>query len=114
MNSIRWAGAPETVVVTLAVEAGVEYKLQLLFRENCCPGRGFNVVLDGNLEVANFMPGPVQTGDGIFEEQRDIMGAVITHQFVSSGTEYEIILDGPSADSPDITDRNAILNAFTL
>lgn len=114
MNSIRWAGAPVVVTVQLAVEQNVEYKLQLLFHEDCCPGRGYNIVLDGEVAVANFMPGVVQTGDGDFAELKNLIGSVVTHQFVADSNTYEFILDGPSADSPDISDRNAILNGFTL
>ncbi|MBX3746801.1 MAG: hypothetical protein KF833_15940 [Verrucomicrobiae bacterium] len=114
MNSIRWAAAPEVVTVRLAVEPQVEYKLQLLFRENCCPGRGFNVVLNGELAVPDFMPGVVQSGDEEFADAVARSGAVITHTFTATAQEYVIILDGPSAESFEITDRNAILNAFTL
>ncbi|MBL9138329.1 MAG: hypothetical protein JNK85_20840 [Verrucomicrobiales bacterium] len=114
LASIRWAAAPNVVTVRLRVEVGVDYKLQLLFGEQCCPNRGFNIVLAGNPEILNFLPGPVQAGDGEFAEQKTKVGAVITHQFKASSAEYEIVLDGPSADAPEIGDRNAILNGFTL
>lgn len=66
MNSIRWAPAPSVVTVRLAVETGADYKLQLLFREDCCAGRGFNVVLGGELAVPDFMPAAVQSEGGDF------------------------------------------------
>ena len=115
MNSIRWSASPNTVQVTLRVEAGVEYKLQLLFHEDCCPGRGFNVVLNGVTEVTDFMPGPTQASEGQdFAEIKNLIGAVITTQFTAASDTYTIVLDGAAAPSPDITDHNAILNGFTL
>src|SRR5262245_13344021 len=114
MDSIRWAAAPTVVTVKLRVEKGIEYKLQLLFHEDCCPGRGFNVVINGSTEVSNFMPGPNQTGDGDFQENKNKIGSVITQQFVSQSDELVFVLDGPAADSGDISDHNAILNGFTL
>lgn len=114
MDSIRWALAPTVVTVRLAVETGIEYKLQLLFREDCCSTRGFNVVVNGNTEVPNFMPGVEQSAGGDFQELKSMVGAVVTHQFTATNDVLEIILDGPAADSEEIGDRNAILNAFTL
>ena len=115
MNSIRWTAAPGVVEVRLAVEQGVEYKLQILEHEECCPGRGFNIIIDGVTEVTNFMPGPTHAGvDGDFQGTKNLVGAVITKQLVATSSLLTIILSGPAADSPDITDRNAILNGFTL
>lgn len=115
MSSIRWADAPRVVRVRLSVEQGVEYKLQLLFAETCCPGRGFNVVIDGRTAVTNFIPATIQAGDdGDFEGKKFKMGAVITDQFTAARDPLEIVLDGPAADSPDISDHNAILNGLTL
>jgi hypothetical protein len=37
-----------------------------------------------------------------------------THEFKAATGEYEFVLDGAAAESPDISDRNAILNGFTL
>lgn len=114
LNSIRWSAAPAVVTVKLKVEKGVDYKLQLLFAEDCCPGRGFNVVVAGKTEITNFMPGPTQAGTDDFASVKNKVGAVITHEFKAASDELEIVLDGPSADSSDITDHNAILNGFTL
>jgi hypothetical protein len=114
LQSIRWSAAPAVVTVRLRVEQDIDYKLQLLFGESCCPNRGFNVVINGNTEVYDFMPGPTQAGDGDFTEMRGKVGAVITHEFKSPSNELEIILDGAAAESFDITDPNAILNGLTL
>ena len=114
MNSIRWSASPDVVTIRLRVEPGVEYKLQILEGEDCCIGRGFNVEVNGVTELSNFMPGVVQTADGDFITQKEIIGAVITHQFTAPNNEVVIVLNGPAADSPDINDRNAIINGFTL
>lgn len=115
MNSIRWSAAPNVVRVTLRVEKGIEYKLQLLFHEDCCPGRGFNVVLNGVTELTDFMPGPTQASEGQdFAEIKNLIGAVVTTQFTAASDTYGIVLDGPAAAAVEITDHNAILNGFTL
>ena len=115
MNSIRWALGPAVVTVRLAVEPGKEYKLQLLFGEDCCEGRGFNIILDGRTEVMNFMPARIQMGDtGDFPGTKEIIGAVVTKTFVATSTEATIVMSGPAADSGEINDRNAILNGLTL
>jgi hypothetical protein len=114
LQSIRWSAAPSVVTIRLRVENDVDYKLQLLFGESCCPNRGFNVIINGNTEVTDFMPGPVQAGDGDFIERRGQVGAVITHEFKAQSDVLEIILDGPAAESFEITDRNAIINGLTL
>ncbi|MCC6231281.1 MAG: hypothetical protein IT580_01475, partial [Verrucomicrobiales bacterium] len=110
MGDIRWAPAPDTVVVRLAVETGIKYKLQLLFAESCCVNRGFNVKLDGVLAAPDFGPGVTQQEVGTLAT----IGAVITEEFTAASETYIIELDGPGAENPDFGDRNAILNGFTL
>ncbi len=118
MDSIRWAAAPNVVTVSLNVEPGAEYKLQILLHEDCCPGRGFNVVINGETEVSNLMPGVTQNGGDpdptTFQDIKNAVGAVVTYQFVAATNKLVFVLDGPSADSADISDHNAILNGFTL
>jgi hypothetical protein len=126
MNSIRWTPSPGVVTVTLAVEAGVEYKLQILEHEECCPGRGFNIIIDGITEVTNLIPGFLQQGDtypsnpdffsdsALHLETRNRIGVVVTKQFVAQTNTIEFICDGPAADDERISDRNAILAGFTL
>lgn len=113
MNSIRWSGSPATVEVVLTVEPGVDYKLQLLFRENCCGNRAFSVFIDGELAVASLMPALEQAGDGTFEDNRDTVGVVVTHEFTAESDELVIVLDG-SLEDPLENDRNPILNGLTL
>ncbi len=115
MNSIRWALAPSVLTVTLKVEKGAEYKLQILEHEECCIGRGFNVIVNGTLEMANFRPGVLQVGDtGDFAGTKNVVGAVFTTQFIAPSETVTFVLDGPGADDPEISDRNAILAGFTL
>lgn len=114
LNSIRWSAAPNVVTIKLKVEKDIEYKLQLLFVEWCCPGRGYNIVINGTTEAPNFLPGRIQAGDGDFQERRAFVGAVVTHQFKSTSDTVTIVLDGPAADDPEVTDHNAIINGLTL
>ncbi len=116
MNSIRWTAAPGVVTVTLKVEKGAEYKLQLLFHEDCCPGRGFNIIINGKVELTNVIPGALQAEAGMddFANVKNTIGVVVTSQFVAPDTDLVIVLDGAAADDPTINDHNAILNGFTL
>jgi len=114
MQSIRWSAAPEVVTVKLRVEKGIEYKLQLLFAEDCCANRGFNLVFDGKTDVTNFQPGPTQVEGEDFAANKTKGGAVVTHAFKATSDEFIFLCDGPGADAPEITDHNAILNGFTL
>lgn len=114
LNSIRWSAAPNVVTVRLRVEKDIDYKLQLLFAESCCSGRGFNVLVNGQTEAANLMAGVLQAGDGEFTENRTKVGVVVTHTFKAASDQLTIVLDGPAADDAAISDRNAILNGLTL
>jgi len=114
LASIRWSPSPSVVTVQMRVEKGVEYKLQILQGEQCCPGRGFNILLNDELLVENFMPGVVQAPGGDFNAEKLVNGAVITHQFVAPTNNLVLVLSGPAATAEEITDRNAILNGFTL
>lgn len=114
LGSIRWSASPNVVTLKLKVEKDIEYKLQLLFSESCCAGRGFNVVIDGKTELENFIPARIQAGDGDFTENRSKFGAVVTQQFKATSDTITIVLDGAAATSEEITDRNAIINGLTL
>ena len=108
MNSIRWsdsAGTPNVVTVRLAVTPGSEYKLQLLLGEDCCAGRGFNVIVDGATEVANLMPAVIQMdGTGDFPGTKEISGAVVTKDV----PDYAIMAGNPATQ---IGDRRSEKNA---
>lgn len=105
MKSIRWSHNPYTVDFSLAVTAGESYSLQMLFAESCCT-RGFDVFVEGALEVNDFSP--YQTQGGI---NNRYVGALITHDFIAQDNFLNVRLQGSTANFPD---RNAILNAFTL
>jgi hypothetical protein len=112
MSSIRWsdAGNPTTPTVSLTfdhLEFGAAYKLQLLFAEAGWP-RGFDVFIDQKLVVDDFAPFIWQGG------YPKTNGVVITHNFIATGTSVNVTLDGRSVTSPEITDRNPILQGATL
>jgi len=104
MRSIRWSAPPDLVTVRLAVETGVQYKLQLLFADNSA-NRGYDVYVEGNIEEYGFCPGAYQ------EDPPGAKGAVITYEFTAADSELELVLDGATAGYPD---PNPILNGLTL
>jgi hypothetical protein len=110
-RSIRWSDVNTTTPeVTLALdnlEVGAEYKIQLVFGEDCC-NRGFDVFLDGNLIVKDFNPGAVQGGSGNRKQ-----AALITRVHFARATTATFRFDGRTA-SAAFPDRNAILNAVTV
>jgi hypothetical protein len=118
MSSIRWGAAPTVVTITLKVEPGAEYKLQLLEHEDCCEGRGFNLVINGTTEVTQLQPGKVQQGPdgefGDFLSTKNSVGVVVTKQFVADSPTVTIVLDGPAATDPAVTDHNATISGLTL
>ena len=103
LSSIRWSGLPNTVDVALAgLEPSVEYKLQLLFWEQCCE-RGFDVLVGGRSIVDEFSPKDIQD---------EASGAMIVYDFVAGNAgKLTINLDGSHSEFPD---RNPILNGLTL
>lgn len=95
--------------VTLqGLEPGADYKLQLLFREQCC-NRAFDVFVGGTLIMDDFNPGLAQGGT----DQNTLAGAALTHEFTATATSLEISLDGTDV-SADFSDHNPILSGLTL
>ncbi len=110
MQSIRYSTAPATVNIELQdLTIGKVYKLQLLFAEQCCANRGFDVEIDGDLVVDEFNPSIVQGGAG-----NTSRGAVITYGFLASSDSITIVLNGDGATTPAFTDHNATLSGVTL
>ena len=104
MQSIRWAGAPDTVRLQLAnLQPGKRYKLQLLFPETG-GARGFDVVVEGGIVLDEFFPGALQ-GPVVTQ------GALVTYEFIAHDSVLRIELDGNGAAAPD---RNPILAGLTL
>lgn len=114
MGSIRWSAAPAVVTVRLRVETGIDYKLQILEGENCCIGRGFNVLIEDQVVAESLMPGVLQSPGGDFAAEKLVNGVVITHEFKAADNELVIVFDGPGAPLEEIGDRNAIVNGLTL
>lgn len=110
MQSIRYHVAPSTTQVNLpGLTAGQRYKLQLLFAEQCCAGRGYDIKLEGGMIVNEFIPALVQEGAG-----NTALGVVVSYEFVAKDDVLNIVLDGNTATDPAINDRNPILNGLTL
>ncbi len=127
MRSIRWAEAatasPALNVDLDNLEVGKRYKLQLLFAEQCCAGRGFDVfvrpgvpetpftpfdLLTDRMLVHDFGPAAVQGGAGYTKA-----GAYIAYEFTAQDTILHVVLDGRTATSK-FADHNAILNGVVL
>lgn len=105
MQSIRWSAFPNAVTVDLAnLIVGENYKLQLLFAESCC-NRGFDVFLEGLLELDDFN---VQLAQGGINNTQQ--GVVVTYDYIAADTDLNIRLVGPA----QFPDNNPILNALTL
>jgi hypothetical protein len=104
MQSIRWAGAPDTVRLQLAgLEPGRRYKLQLLFPETGT-ARGFDVKVEGGVVADDFFPGNYQ---GAVTTQ----GAMVSYEFTAHDSVLRIELDGADTFA---TDKNPILAGLTL
>jgi hypothetical protein len=103
---VKWGNGTDVTIDVNNLDVGTTYKLQLLFNEACCD-RGFDVLIEGLLEVDNFNPGTVQldrdgtTGDG----------ALITFQFTAADSQLNVLLDSVAGQFPD---NNPIINAITL
>ncbi|MCA9217012.1 MAG: PEP-CTERM sorting domain-containing protein, partial [Planctomycetales bacterium] len=104
MTSIRW-NQPPGLDIDLNVEAGQEYKLQLLFAESCCD-RGFDISIEGEVGVDNFNIQRTQGGIN-----NGAMGVVYSHSFTASDDVLNINLGGVNIDAGD---NNPILNGLTL
>ncbi|MBX7106992.1 MAG: hypothetical protein K1X57_23175, partial [Gemmataceae bacterium] len=107
--AIRWSAAPNRPKIELAVIPGSTYKLQLLFAEQCCAGRGFDILVDGNTVAENFIPAEIQGG-----ANNTSMGAVLSAEVTTERDSLVIVLDGPGADLETVTDHNATINGLTL
>jgi hypothetical protein len=112
-SSIRYSDGgnsePQVVTVTLGnVQVGAQYKLQLMFGEQCC-NRSFDVVVDGVVIVKDFNPGLQQGGVAVGNQE-----ALITHTLSATKPSIVVALNGPTASDESGTDNNAIFNALTL
>ncbi len=112
LKSIRWSPNPSKPQITLSgLVKGAKYKLQLLFAEDCCAGRGFDVYVDGVLIADEFQAATYQVkNDHVLASA----GAVISYEFIGTKDTVTVVLDGTTATSNSITDRNPIINGLTL
>lgn len=110
MRSIRWSTAPDTVGVELpGLTPGKAYKLQLLFGEQTSPARGFNIELEGEGVLDDFITAIPLGGVGVTN-----LGAVVTIGFIARDDTLNLNLNGNDVTDPSITDRNPILFGLTL
>jgi hypothetical protein len=85
------------------------YKLQLLFFEQCCAGRGFNIYADGQEIAVDFSPPETQGG-----VNNTLAGAVVAAEFVTQRDKLTILCTINGRTREDLTDPNAILDGVTL
>jgi hypothetical protein len=106
-QSIRYDG---TIRVTLSnLTPASTYRLQLLFYEQCCMNRGFNIYVDGELAALDFSPPNLQGG-----ANPGNVGAMASVDIDTQRDNMVIILTVNGRTDPALTDPNAILNAVTL
>ena len=95
--------------ITLAgLETGASYKLQLLFREQCC-ARAFDIFVMDALILDDFNPGDTQGGI----EANTLAGAFVTHEFTATAATLHVRLDGTDV-TPDFADHNPAIAGLTL
>ena len=104
MRSIRW-NVPPGLEIDVDVVEGEQYKLQLLFAENCCD-RGFDIEIEDEVAVDNFNVQLLQEGIANGEQ-----AVFYTHTFTAGDNTLNILLGGENGAAPD---NNPILNGFTL
>ena len=106
-QSIRYG--PTMRVELTGLVPGSTYKLQLLFFEQCCENRGFNVLADGKVIAQDFSPPEIQGG-----VNNIAAGAVISAEFVTQLDKLIIVLTVNGRTREDLIDPNAILDGLTL
>ena len=107
MQSIRYGS---TVKVELdGMLPGSTYKLQLMFYEQCCANRGFNIYVDGELVAQDFSPPNVQGGVNLTSS-----GAVVSAEVTTHREKMVIMATTIGRQDPALTDPNAILDGVTL
>ncbi|MFN4982833.1 MAG: PEP-CTERM sorting domain-containing protein [Akkermansiaceae bacterium] len=124
LTSTGWYNSDWTL--DLAVVAGNQYKLQLIFQESFWDFQGglvagapaernFNVLVETgspatlSVGLANFVPGVETNGANTARQPGADFGVVYTYNFTAPDTSFRIRLqDNPGGDD------NAVLNALTL
>ena len=106
MSSIRWQGGNHVLVDMAGLTPGQDYQLQLLFGENCCNNRGFQVEVDGSIIAPAFNPAAVQGGASATRTA----GGIATYQLFAKDSDVNIRL----LSLGGFVDGNPILNGATL
>jgi hypothetical protein len=81
----------------------------MLFYEQCCVGRGFNIYADGELVAQDFSPPEIQGG-----VNNTAAGAVVSADLLTRRDKLVIVLTVNGRTREDLTDPNAILDGVTL
>ena len=88
---------------------GRQYKLQLLFGEQCCPTRTFDISVEGNLISDDFN---ITNAQG--PTPMSIAGAAVVYSFTAGDSTLNILLAGAGVAPLAGVDRNATLSGVTL
>ena len=111
-----------TLRVTAQLQAGMKYRLQLLFLERCC-SRGFDILVDSQRVAEKFAPERDQGGISATAS-----AAIVSYDFTARSNSVLIELDGEQTSTCGtqqifsgnevqdcgFPDNNPILNAFTI
>jgi len=106
-QSIRYGGTIKVLLANLVPAS--TYRLQMLFYEQCCGGRGFNIYADGALVTENFSPPAVQGGIN-----NTAAGAMVSVDLETQRDTLAIVLTINGRTDETLTDPNAILDGVTL
>jgi len=106
-QSIRYGSTVKILLDNLTPAS--TYRLQMLFFEQCCGTRGFNIYVDGELVAADFSPPNIQGG-----ANNTAAGAVVSVDVETQRSQMGIILTINGRTDPSLTDPNAIIDGFTL
>jgi hypothetical protein len=107
MQSIRYGGTIKILLDNLT--PGSTYRLQMLFFEQCCGNRGFNIYVDGELVTADFSPPNIQGAPNQVDS-----GAMVSVDLETQRSQMAIVLTINGRTDPNLTDPNAIIDGFTL
>jgi hypothetical protein len=106
-QSIRYGSTVKIILDNLTPAS--TYRLQMLFYEQCCGNRGFNIYVDGELVTADFSPPNIQGSPNPINT-----GAVVSVDVDTQRSKMGIVLTINGRTDPSLTDPNAIIDGFTL
>lgn len=109
VRSIRYNGGVFNISIS-GLTAGRSYKLQLLFAEQCCNTRGFDIYVNNILVGDEYAPGLLQGGNSA----TPVRGSALVYGFIAQSTTLDIRLDRSTVTTLALSDPNPILNALSL